>query len=605
MIEDIYLLGKVYSEIENIEPDFIQNPNVDKIVVIQFKEKNKRIVYKEILVMDFDKDNWKKYMYRRKSSNGPDFTFTAKITNIETTFINKIIKWFEDKENLEIVKKNKLLWKLMDEILTKKRRIIKELIEKTNELKNEKDKKEKYILTVMVDNNYVKDILTYDFFICGVKNRFFKNSGEGKCIICGKKKKVGGKFSVSMLGFEFCTFDKLGFAPSFNQEEGWKEIPICFDCGKYIDKGKGFLDEFLNQNSGLGFSYYYIPSFILKKRNAIEKVLKKIISISYRLNYENFKGLIKKEDKLYDIIKTEGDWFKLNFLFYVKPTAQKFLILNYINDIRPSWLNRIYKEDNEIIKEWIFKEDQMKKIIGKNWEGSFISPYFKTKEKGYISWWILWLKNIFSSNKEYIQFLSDILSNRKINFSKFIHFLNLYLQNNFKNNSKELKFSILRTLAIYLFIKKLNLFKGDTMKKENLIESNEIFEKYKDIFSNNERRIAFLIGVLANYVIYVQWEYRGKKKGEFENMPFRKKFNNLLIDQKKLQKIFINCVEKLVQYDKSIPRWFPENLKDCLNTSEKWKSSVDEISYFFTLGLVLGTLFIKYKNNNEVNENEE
>lgn len=44
---------------------------------------------------DYDSSKKKKYLFRRGPSNGPNPMPTAKITDIDKTFENKIQKWFE------------------------------------------------------------------------------------------------------------------------------------------------------------------------------------------------------------------------------------------------------------------------------------------------------------------------------------------------------------------------------------------------------------------------------------------------------------------------------------------------------------------------------
>lgn len=586
MIEDIYTIGKEYAKLENITLDFIQNPKADKIIVIEFDEKDGKLKYQDIRTEDFKKDEWEKYLYRRKSSQGANFTPCAFVTQNKNTkkidpcktFKKKILSWFNDiPEELEDLK----------EVIENKRyEIMKNL--KTLELENKV-----YLLTIKINDRYLKDIVPYGWFLQKIKERFFEDGGRGRCMICNEEKEVGGKFSLSMFGLEFCTFDKQGFAPLFIQKDGWKEISICFDCARYIESGKFFMDNFLNKR-GFGFNYYIIPSFLFREKKAIKKFIKKIKLTSYHQDMGIYKGIITKEDRLYNIIEDIDDWLSLNFLIYNRPTSQKFVILNYINDVRPSWLYKILKADDLCRSEWIFQEDQMKFVFGKKQKGGF----FKTKNEK-ISWWVLWLRDIFSSRKEYLNVLSNILSHREITFNILINHFNKFLQKTFKNKNKNLSTSTLHTLAIYLFLRKLRLLRGDKMPEENLSNSEEIFEKYKSVFANKERKTSFLIGTLANYVLYAQ---RSEGRGyEYGKEPFRKEFNNLLIDQKRLQKIFRKCVEKLNQYRKGVPKWLSENLRNCLDTKEKWKSSIDEISYFFTLGLVLGNLI----SNKDKEENKE
>lgn len=584
MLEDIYILGKEYSKLTGDFPDFIQNPRVDEVLCISFTKKNGELKYDGITFEEFREDEYKKYCYRRLTSRSEDFTPSSKLNKgdkIKT--LERFKRWFQNNPNIINIDE--------DQFSTKGK-----IGEDLRDI--EIDKKKKYLLTLKIGNKYIGEIIPKEWFINKIRERFFEGGGSSICQLCNQRKEVGGKFSLSMLGLEFCNFDKKGFAPSFSQRDSWKEIPICFDCMKFIEYGKSFLDEFLRIETPIGkLSYYIIPSFIFKKSEAIQKFLEKVRLSSYQIENEITKGLIMKEDRLYDLVKEIGDWIRFNFLFFTKEQS-RFLIHSYVNDVKPSWINRIFDIEEKCRKEWIFQEAQMKKIFGKKYKNSFLKKHINLRNKK-IVWWVQFLHFIYSTKKEYVNTLSNILSNKKISFDLFIHNSIIYLQNTFKNDIKNLNRNVLQTLAIFLFLKRLNLFRMDkNIKNIFSKESNEFFDKYKELFSNNEQKIAFLLGVLGNYVLYVQYLKGGYKFGE---EPFRKEFNNLLINKKRLKKILVKCVEKLAQYKKGIPTWFSENLINYLNTKDL-NLSTDEISYFFTLGLVCGNLL--FKKNEKGGENE-
>jgi len=567
---------------------FFQHPGTKYALVIEFKTLNGKLNYEKISIEEISENNLQRYMYREGPSRSYDFTPSSKLQpkKIMNT-ISRIIRWSKDNQHI--------IPGLYEALENSKDRIKKEIEDK---IKGEK--KPSYLLTVKIDGKYPSEISPKDF----LKNRMiqrceryenYSSSGDGRCAICGKKDKLYG-LTLPAIGFAFYTVDKLGFAPDFSQKNSWKQIPLCENCSLFLEAGREFLDNYLRINSGLGFFFYIIPSFLLKEERAIKSFVEKIEKIrKFSGNsLEKLRGLISKEDSIYDLVEGESDSLRLNLLFFLEK-QERFLILTYVQNLKPSWLRRIYEVQKEIMKEQIFSEEIMNDIFGpkkggnffKRFKGAEASGYVKIRDN-YISWWILFLQEIFSQ-REFVEITSLILQKRKISYKFILHQVSLFLQDSFKKQ-RNLSIDTLTTFSLYLFLNKLNLLKGDVMEKED------------EIFSNNERKYAFLIGALANYVINIQAKERNCKPWE---APFRQKFNSLVIDQKRLKKIFKECIEKLNQYRQPLPSWLPKNLAEVLNTSEKWKSSIDEISYFFTLGLVLGSCLFKDKEQNDNNKGDE
>jgi len=598
MIEDIFVLGKAYCNLEG-EPEFLENPNTNYALIIELERKDGNLNFRGVKIEKV-KEDWKKYMYRRGPSNQYDFTPSSRLTEVDKT-INRIIKWVKD--NRKIVPN-------LGNILENNKEIIKKEIKKLVKESGSKS----FLVTITIDGKYLNEILPEEFVKNKIIERFGKyenyfSKGEGKCMLCGYEGKVFG-LTLQEIGFQFYNVDKPGFAPNFRQEWSYRQIPICENCSIILISGKNFLDKYLKfEKTGAGFSFYIIPSFLFKQQSSVEEFIKKVKiwrESPEKDIREAVKSIVSKEDRLYNIIENESDSLRLNFLFFIEQ-QKRFLILNYISDVRPSRLKKIYDTQREILKDSIFSEKTMQSIFGSKGKYNFFRRFFKkTDDSGYIgniSWWVVFLKNLFYFEqknkksriipKEYIQIFSSILQQRKINFSYVLHKFNLFLRDSFKKK-ENLRRDVLQTLAIYIFLNKLNLMRGEKMENE---ENGNILDY--PIFSNNERKHAFLVGALANYILFIQRTERG-------NEPFRSKLNNLIIDQDRLRKIFVECIEKLNQYGKTIPSWLPKNFDKILSTPEKWNSSVDEISYFFTLGLTFGNLLFKEKkqNNNEGDEND-
>ena len=146
------------------------------------------------------------------------------------------------------------------------------------------------------------------------------------------------------------------------------------------------------------------------------------------------------------------------------------------------------------------------------------------------------------------------------------------------------------------------------MKTENLFmygsEETEIdkkiksfFDQFSDFFSSNVKKAIFLEGVLAQYLLNIQYQER-------KATPFRIKLKGLKLDEKQIKKLLPEIQNKLEEYGKNYYRELEAIISDYFVLSgNSWTISNDEISFYFVLGMNLSNLFKKEKENGG-NENE-
>jgi len=143
---------------------------------------------------------------------------------------------------------------------------------------------------------------------------------------------------------------------------------------------------------------------------------------------------------------------------------------------------------------------------------------------------------------------------------------------------------------------------GTVIKEDIEKMINQFFNERVDTFSSTEEKAAFMVGVLVNYLLYVQ---RDERNVELGKEPFRSKLYGLVLDEIKVKKIFGNAVSKLAEYRRSYPMLEKITGKYLSEAGKEWKSSKDEISYYFTLGLTLGSIFtVKEKKDNDKGGNK-
>ena len=174
------------------------------------------------------------------------------------------------------------------------------------------------------------------------------------------------------------------------------------------------------------------------------------------------------------------------------------------------------------------------------------------------------------------------------------------------NKEWEEKLLSVKSLLLLLFLNKANLLKHnnqeikygrllqDGLMSDSKIEKiRDFFKEYEQAFDMPEKKAVFLEGVLSNFLLSIQCAKRGSK-------PFKSKLYGLELDEMKVKKLLSQIKEKLWEYDAEYYSYLEELISKYFIEADKsrWKSTRDEISYYFALGLNLGGIF-KSKDDNE------
>lgn len=615
MIEAIKEIGDYVRKKENkseieIFSDKAKLKKTKKVLCILLHKENGEYHYKKVIPEEYSRD--KMILYRGGSSRGTDILPSSIITEINRTFENKIIKWFEEKEKNELKKIGKILE-------NNKEKILRELMREYENL--HKNAKNNVLLTIKIEENdkekhlgeieIFKNILVEDT----VKRYYFLKSigeskGAGICYLCNTQKEVYG-FVLPSFGFSFATADKPGFMPSFIQTDHWKDIPICENCAISLEIGKRFLDEHLNfpkknENNFFGCRYYVIPKFIFKE---MFDELYRYIEFFKDKEYE--EGLLSKEDWLEKTLEEKEDILRLIFVFYTQKGGGKFIdIVQYVEDVLPSWIRGIDNAQKDIRKMRVFREDNIKKILGKKWVGDFVTGLKGEKGLSKNNWYAVFARSFFPYSKthgvydkQFRDIIGSILSNKKIDRDFIISAFMREIKETVKKKEGKrdyykMKVLCLKAFMLYLFLKVLNLFRGEKMERK--IEEKDIekdrgnfeekidnfFKEYN--FDDPGKKAAFSVGMLVDYLLWVQ---RTEKRSEFGQEPFWGKLHGLVLDERKIKNIFREAIAKLRQYRKAFPSLEKTAGKYLAEVEGKWKLSKDEISYYFALGMTLRNIF--------------
>jgi len=480
MLEAIKKIGEYETEKEGTEIDDIEKfvekvplKNTKKVICIVFKNNNGDFVYDHIYIEDYDESKSIKYLYRSTQHKHYNVTPTAKITtvkgnvdikNVIENVKNQLFRWFNTYSN-----KGSLLLSLKKALEEKQEEIFRDFASKYQELT--KDERNNSILTIIIQDNgvnkYIGDIEIFKEILKESGEEKFKSrkwggkkveaKGSGICCICTERKEVFGL----ALPFPFYTVDKRGFAPEFNREDAWKRLPICKKCAEHLMAGKNFLDTYTLKSFYQGYKFYLIPNFVLGEID--EELIKEIKRQERNKEYsvEKYSGLLIEDDYILEPIKNRGDSLNLIFMF-IQQKQGGFDIAKYVEDVPPSWLNRLYANLQEVNRLPIFKEETLKKlgIVGKKRSGD-LKDIDNTRIGGLVESFFLKPREttgIYS--KYFIDIVGDILAQKPINkdllFSAFMREIR-----NREVNKKdyEEKILVLKSFMLVLFLKKVNLIK--------------------------------------------------------------------------------------------------------------------------------------------------
>ena len=582
MLNAIYKLGKLYLEKENLDEIevLLDNRSTKAVILVNLVEdESGNFSYEKCIQEDFNPEKRIKYLYRKKSSNGPDYSPSCFITNVNTSFNKKFCKWFEKNKNKDDFFKNIFL------TINENKESIQKDIEDIYDTINIENSN--VILSLLITKNnqdyYVGD---YDIFVNVFKEniyeKYYKNSyvttkGEGICFLCDEHKEVFGLVS-NEVGFKFSTPEKKGNVPGLLSSEQWKLLPICGDCASYLELGKKFVDEYLDFTE-FRLRYYVIPNFLFDSEEGFDK-LYDILKILKTEETQNSQDVVIIENKIKRILRNIDDYVELKFLFY-QSSNSAFDILAYVESVIPSWLNRLYESQRKIADLDFFNETNLKSVFNnKELTGNFIDlindreTFKSSKEK----WFANFLRTFTYdfSTKIYLDLVVDVLSEKKLDYDFLMSRFMNKIRSNFRNGEHyALKVSMLKSLMLLILFNDLDLIKG--VKKMDL--TSDEFD-IDSILNSPDKKASFLLGVLTKRLLNTQYR-------ELKSSPFYNKLWGLSLDQKKVKKLYPMVINKLREYDKAYKELEEELSINLMNSNDNWNLTRDETSYFFVLGFTL------------------
>ena len=627
MIQAIMKIGQWAGEMDGTKgsiQNFVQNPNekgnIQKVFTITLSKQNNSWLYKDVEIEEFRQKYLTKYLYRHGSSSGADITPTSKFAgDMKKTFKKKIFRSIDDisreAENLGLdSKERKQVEKIRKALFAAETPIIERLIERSEEI----ERREGAIITLVFQENkkreYIGDLnLFHKVLMCKAKEKYFKQYGKKSlgnnqmCSVCRKQQaEVYGFVNT----YNFYTVDKPGFVSGgFKQQNAWKNYPVCFECAGNLELGKKYLNEKL-RFSFYGFRYLLIPKFLSDSimeetldvlEDMFEHRATEMIEAGFDQTYIN--RLTNAEDEIFDLISQEKDYVSFDLLFY-REKQSAFNILLHVEDILPSRFKRLFEikarlDAIDIFRKEVSKKDGKRLLIFNFRILRSFFPYV-SKTRSYDKHFLELAGKIFSLKPvEYHFIMKAIVTKLRSRFvnDEYIKIdcLSGYLLLNYLGG-----LGILRKGGVGMEIKLIEDLKENFGSEDTSVSQKiELFFKaHSGFFDNAAKKACFLVGILAQKLINIQWR-------EKNATPFRTKLYGLRLTEPLLKKISYEAQNKLEQYKKNYYRELEGVIAQYMVAGGSgWSLTNDEISFYFTMGMNLASLF-KLKKEEENNDQPE
>lgn len=461
---------------------YIENPNSNgkykSVLIVLLIEIDGEYSFSRVVMDEFNSD-FNLYLYKKGAPNGTDATPTSKLAgNLEKTFQNRFLKWFENYDSYDVSKEEKdALRKMKIAINDQKDRILAELQEKYSQ----KESKDNAIITLGFEKNesysYLNECPIFKKILLRMgKDKYFikKSQGEslGKdaaCSVCRETKDEVYGFAIP---WTFHTFDKPGFiAGGFKVGESWKNTPVCFDCATRLEVGKKYIEE--NLDFGFyGFRYLLVPKLAFGgDENA---TLKEVLSIlggkdekrTIKINREIKNRITADENEIFDFVKDKKDFFSNSLIFYKKEQSSYRILLS-VDGILPSRLKAIFDakekvdERFKIYNDSILSEDQREK---NHLEFNFgvLRRFFPSESKNR------------TFDKIFLEIVDKIFVGDQISYYLLMDFIMSKVREAFIKGYPT-NITTLNGFLLLNYVEKLNLFKANKLEMKDMNEQgNEV-----------------------------------------------------------------------------------------------------------------------------------
>ncbi len=594
MINKLKILGEYISEnSQDLNSMNISDINSANVIVLSYTLIENECEFKEIDIMEYDDTKKNKLMLLKdikgnKVSSFPTVYIDSKGIEKSMKKINRILKTAmginTDLKALSTLFNNELEnWKKANQ--NNQDQEESELMESSflKKIPNFLSTEDKNLLTIKINDKLIGDSEYFKPVINNylqTKNEKYYNKynttslGKNKnCYLCGVESKMVFGFCDT---FKFYSANEDAYiAGGFNKSNTWKNYPICPVCANNLRIARDRLFKNFDRYF-YGNKYLMIPSPTLKKGDFLDffyDLEMEFKDLSLKKENESNQQLRNElEEEIFETFAKQKDQFTFTFFFY-RASNSEFKILQEAEDILPSRFQKIInaKKKMEYFDEFKNLKGLYKKGVSHNLSFNFgiIKTFFPS-----------------NFNNDFLDITSKIFKGQRISKSYIYHQISEHLAKGFRNEA--LYHDIEKAMIFLKFLYEIRLIENNKEKVEVKMENKyeDYFQKHPDFYNADWKKGVFLVGVLTQHVMDIQYRERNAR-------PFRSRLNGLKLDARAIKRLIPESIEKLEQYKKNYYRELEETIALLMESGEPElkTQSVDEISFYFAMGMNLNKNF--------------
>ncbi len=457
-----------------------------------------------------------------------------------------------------------------------------EVIRKVEECVSENfsPKMEVWAATLTFEGKFMEDVPRIkEYFKKQRAKRGRKSQRKGVCAVCGEEKEVSGDISP----FKFYTIDKPGYVVGgFDKALAYKAFPLCYDCRDLIQRGRQHVEanltfDFVSRR----IRYLLIPDFIFGSQAVRQDVLEILTEEReqrqgrlHTLSRKELKRITSDEGDILDLLSEERDVMTFHFLFMSRQQGREAIDL-YIQDVYPSRLRALLRAKAAVDRALrIPREDG----TWRDYDFTYATLYrfFSKADPN-------------KRNPDLLRHFYDLVDRTfraaPVSANYLIPFLMAQIRHGVATPDRRdqglYRFTILDALASLMFI----LF---TTRKEEPMSAQtpptlEAYLESLPALEDDLKKGLFLLGALTERLLQVQAKER-------KSAPFWKSLKSLKMNATDFQGLLPKVRNKLQEYDRfgrGEATLFQLASAYLAQTKIPWKMSVDELNFYFALGMGL------------------
>ena len=556
-----------------------------------------------------EKEDYRKFAYRKGSARGGDITFTTKISSPvttkitgikETTFRNvlsfnrglhkdtpvfKLLKTCFEENESEIIS-------TIDEKFQNFTRD--ETVSTGLSFKITESGTEKYLR----DYELIKELL----ILSGATTNYIHAGTESKSK--NKLSSVSGKAANNIYGFaapfKYSSPDKPGFISGFfNKKQNWRNYPISSEETLTLELGRKYIQQNLT-GYFYGYEYMTVPHPIIKTNTEDLRNIIRLLKTAFDNEKQAKKEKKKRaEDRVQRIIAEEKNYFNLDILFFKEDKKTGAITINLmLEEILPSRFRQLFIDAPERVNK---------------------NPLFRNaitikKELQDLAFSYQIIKGFFE--KDFLDVVQKLFLGKKVSDEYIYEHIIEVIRKNY-NSSKTsdgwvepMNWTVKKAIMLIAYLQELKIINYNQnytyMEIESITKKESRFnlEKFNDFvkansnFLDSEIKVGiFSVGVLVRFLYDIQ-----SQSLNTSNPPFESKLKGYKLNPEILMNVYTEALDKIQKYQKN--NYVYTELREVINQYFIVKSpgltkiSNNELSFYFVAGLEMGKQFKREKTEN-------